>query len=563
MSYCLNPDCQKPQNPSDAKFCQSCASSLLLGERYRAIEPLGTGGFGRTFLGVDEFKPSQPRCAIKQFFPQDRGFITSVKAKELFHQEAVRLDVLGIHPQIPELLAHFEQAEHQYLVQEFIEGRNLAQELADEGPFNESKIRHLLSDLLPVLQFVHSHQIIHRDIKPQNIIRRRTPNPQPPGQLVLVDFGAAKFLDTASLERTATLIGSAAYTAPEQLMGKAVFASDIYSLGVTCTHLLTQVSPFDLFDSRQGTWVWRDYLRQLISPQLGDILDKMLETAINRRYLSAAQVLKALNAQPVKPRMAPVAHPPAPTAPVTPPTPVPAAPAVAQPAPAQTPNLPSPPITHRLAEIQKALQDALAPYSLKVQVNLAKTHLTIVINRAKDTPVNYARVSKIIATQLTALQLTGVNKIKAFGRINNQSDPEWHKRFKITPSPQPGRAVMAASGVAKKHLTIMQSQLKSKNKNFWQDVLMFLMAWFIFNNIVIYSYLNSLVISCCFLIVKQALEQYKEIRTDRLFRELGIASLLVGVCNVKMVRTDIFGILWACLFVALPFLYVKDTSGEN
>ncbi|WP_017715530.1 serine/threonine-protein kinase [Kamptonema formosum] len=558
MSYCLNPDCQKPQNPSDAKFCQNCGAKLLLGERYRATEPLGTGGFGRTFLGVDYFKPSQPRCAIKQFFPQDRGFVTSVKAKELFNREAVRLDVLGKHPQIPELLAHFEQDEHHYLVQEFIEGRNLAQELADEGPFNETKIRHLLSDLLPVLQFVHSHQVIHRDIKPQNIIRRRTPTPQTPGNLAIVDFGAAKFLDTASLERTATLIGSPAYTAPEQLMGKAIFASDIYSLGVTCTHLLTQVSPFDLFDSRQGTWVWRDYLRQLISPQLADILDKMLETAINRRYLSAAQVLKALNAQPVKARTAPVAHPPAPTAPQPPPAPVPVAPAAPQPAPPQTPNLPSPPIAHRLAEIQKALQDALTPYSLKVQVNLAKTHLTIVINRAENTPVNYARVSRIVATQLTALRLTGVRQIKAFGRIKNQSAPEWQKRFKITPLPENSSALVPA---AKKIQAGRQKLLQLKNKTLWEDAIMFLMALFLFNKIVLYSPVCALAVSSGFLIVKEAVGHYKEIRTDQLFRELGIASALVGVLNVKMVVTDVFGILWACLFVALPFLYVKNNFG--
>lgn len=201
MSYCLNPNCQKASsNPDREQFCQNCGSKLLLKERYRAIKLIGQGGFGRTFLAVDEDKPSKPRCAIKQFFPQAQGTNNSQKAAELFEQEAVRLDDLGKHPQIPELLAYFTQDERQYLVQEFIEGQNLAEALAAEGTFKETQIRSLLSSLLPVLDFIHSHNIIHRDIKPENIIRRHD------GQVVLVDFGAAKFATGTALARTGTVI---------------------------------------------------------------------------------------------------------------------------------------------------------------------------------------------------------------------------------------------------------------------------------------------------------------------------------------------------------------------
>ncbi len=290
MSYCLNPHCQKPQNPRDIKFCLTCGSKLLLKERYRAIKPIGQGGFGITFLAVDEDKPSKPRCVIKQFFSQAQGTNTVQKAVELFNQEAVRLDELGLHPQIPELLAYFTQDDRQYLVQEFIDGQNLAQELQQQGAFNETQIRQLLNDLLPVLQFVHEHQVIHRDIKPENIIRRTSDR-----QLVLVDFGASKFATGTALLRTGTSIGSPEYVAPEQLRGKAVFSSDIYSLGATCIHLLTQVSPFDLYDISEDAWVWRQYLRSPISDSVGRILDKMLESAINRRYQSASEVLKDLN----------------------------------------------------------------------------------------------------------------------------------------------------------------------------------------------------------------------------------------------------------------------------
>ena len=85
---------------------------MLLGDRYRAIKQIGQGGFGRTFLAVDEYKPSKPYCVIKQFFPQDASF---PKAKPLFQQEAVLQESLGKHPQIPELLAHFEQDERKVL----------------------------------------------------------------------------------------------------------------------------------------------------------------------------------------------------------------------------------------------------------------------------------------------------------------------------------------------------------------------------------------------------------------------------------------------------------------
>ena len=302
MSYCLNPACQNPQNADSTQFCLSCGSKLLLRERYRAIKPLGRGGFGRTLLAVDEDKPSKPRCAIKQFFPLSQGTSSSEKAAELFNREAVRLDELGKHPQIPELLAHFQQERYQYLVQEFIEGQNLQEELARTGPFSESQILSLLKDLLPVLQFVHDRSVIHRDIKPPNIIRRRisqTPiiytYPTLTGELVLVDFGAAKVVE--GLRETGTVIGSPEFVAPEQIRGQAVYASDLYSLGVTCIYLLTQISPFDLFDINQDAWVWRDFVKVPIDPKLSRILDKMIEPSLSRRYKSVAEVLKDLQPQ--------------------------------------------------------------------------------------------------------------------------------------------------------------------------------------------------------------------------------------------------------------------------
>ncbi|WP_017317678.1 serine/threonine-protein kinase [Mastigocladopsis repens] len=294
MSYCLNPNCPKPLNTNDGNFCLTCGSKLLLKERYRAIKPIGQGGFGRTFLAVDEDKPSKPRCVIKQFYPQAQGTSTVQKAVELFTQEAMRLDELGKHPQIPELLAYFTQDDRQYLVQEFIDGLNLAQELEQKGAFNESQIRELLNDLLPVLQFCHARQVIHRDIKPENIIRR-TNSQSTNGDLVLVDFGAAKEATYTALNRTGTSIGSPEYVAPEQMRGRAIFASDVYSLGVTCVHLLTQLSPFDLYDINNDAWIWRQYLTSQVSNELSGILDKMLESIPVRRYQTVDEVFQNLN----------------------------------------------------------------------------------------------------------------------------------------------------------------------------------------------------------------------------------------------------------------------------
>lgn len=309
MSYCLVPACSHSQNPDDATHCQRCGAALVLGDRYRAVKLLGWGGFGRTFLAIDlainltidqsilhpstlqsTFKAAPTSyCVIKQFFPPIQPPTHLEKAAHLFDQEAAQLAQLGQHPSIPKFLAHFKHETGQYLIQSYIDGQTLAQELEQTGRFDDAQIRQILSDLLPVLQFIHDRQVIHRDIKPANIIRQRHN-----GQLVLVDFGASKFATHDNLAKTGTTIGSAGFAAPEQLAGKATFASDIYSLGVTCLHLLTQIDPFDLYSFMEGKWIWREYLQKPVDQGLGIILDRMVVTALNQRYASAAHVLHDL-----------------------------------------------------------------------------------------------------------------------------------------------------------------------------------------------------------------------------------------------------------------------------
>ena len=296
MSYCLNPNCLSPRNPDDAECCHWCKTRLLLNDRYRPLDPIGGGGFGRTFKARDEYKPSKPNCVIKQFhgkgFPDDPA-----KAEELFNREAELQEKLGKHSQIPELLALCPQDNYLYLVQEFIDGRNLNQELKEERTFSEDKVWRLLQDLLPVLQFVHDHQVIHRDIKPDNIVRHSTNN-----GLFLVDFGIAKLATEAIPAKTGTVFGSDGYKAPEQLEGKPRFASDLYSLGATCYHLLTYADPSRLLYS----WIdWQKELRDKlenrdISEELIEVLTKLLQPDISQRYQSTEEVLKDLNLEPTE-----------------------------------------------------------------------------------------------------------------------------------------------------------------------------------------------------------------------------------------------------------------------
>jgi serine/threonine protein kinase len=289
MCYCLNPVCQHPQNPNHLKSCQNCGASLLLRQRYQALRPIGQGGFGRTFLAVDLAQDLKPRCVIKQFFPQQQGTDNREKASELFRQEADRLAELGNHPHIPTLLDALEQADYQYLIQEFIEGQNLAQELQAGVTYSQKQVVPLLETLLETVAFMHTHHVIHRDIKPANIIHTTD------DRFVLVDLGAAKVATGTALAQTGTVIGSAEYVAPEQLRGKAIFASDLYSLGVTCVTLLTGMSPFDLYDTIAGSWSWRNYLRQPVSERFGRILDRLIATPTGQRYAAADLALRDLS----------------------------------------------------------------------------------------------------------------------------------------------------------------------------------------------------------------------------------------------------------------------------
>ncbi len=309
MSYCFNPTCVHPENLTHTSFCQACNSQLLLRERYRALEPLGRGGFGATFLSRNEANPQGNLCVVKQLRPAATSRNQLKMARELFEREARTLKQVGSHPQVPELLESFVENEEFYLVQEYIEGETLRQEVERRGPFDESEVRTFLLEILPVLAFIHQQRVIHRDLKPANLIRRKRDS-----KLVLIDFGAVKHqvgqtvlmsgeatgTENSESDRTALTafaVGTPGFAPPEQMALRPVYASDVYALGMTCLYLLTGRSPKHLeHDPSTGELLWQSQVS--LSPDFSAILKKMLEDAVRQRYRAATDVLRDLNLAP-------------------------------------------------------------------------------------------------------------------------------------------------------------------------------------------------------------------------------------------------------------------------
>ena len=287
-NYCVNPKCNHPKNNNSEKYCQNCGFSLVLAQRYKAIKPIAQGGFGKTFLAIDYLLPSHPFCVIKQLYFQNYNDENNQKIIELFEQEAQHLEELGKHSQIPNLLAHFKQEGELYLVQEYIKGTSLSEEVWQGGKEPEKRIWQILTDILPILQYIHDHQVIHRDIKPDNIMRREDDQ-----RLVLIDFGVSRLFTQTALIGGATIIGTPEFMAPETTRGKVLPASDIYSLGVSCIRLLTQESTTDLFDIMEEKWHWREAIPSgvYITHRLGKIIDKLINPSLRDRYQYANEVL--------------------------------------------------------------------------------------------------------------------------------------------------------------------------------------------------------------------------------------------------------------------------------
>jgi CHASE2 domain-containing sensor protein len=267
---------------------------ILLGGRYKIIRLLGYGGFGQTYLAEDTQHSAAFYCVVKHFHPTSQDASTLQVARRLFHTEAEILRRLGKHDQIPALIDFFEEGDDFYLVEEFIEGITLSQEIRDRGRLTEEEVIDLLRDVLSLLDFVHTHNVIHRDIKPSNLIRRKED-----GKIGLIDFGAVKELQTQLLGESGHTsftvgIGTQGYTPSEQLAGSPRFCSDIYALGVTAIQALTGLQPAQLdLDPDTSELVWQGNAE--VSLGLSFVLDNMVRYHFSQRYQSAKEVLRALD----------------------------------------------------------------------------------------------------------------------------------------------------------------------------------------------------------------------------------------------------------------------------
>ncbi|WP_414589365.1 protein kinase domain-containing protein [Scytonema sp. PCC 10023] len=292
----------------------------LLNNRYRILRTLGGGGFGETFLAEDTQMPSLRRCVIKQLKPIEDNLQIYQLVQQRFQREAAILEDLGEgSTQIPRLYAYFSENGQFYLVQEYIEGQTLASKLQEQGLMGESAVKEILTSILPVLEYVHSKGIVHRDIKPDNILIRHAD-----GKPVLIDFGAVKetvgTLISSSLNSTQSIvIGTPGFMASEQSVGRPMFASDIYSLALTAIYLLTGKTPQELTaDPATGTLVWRQYALN-ITPSFATVLDQAIQFHARDRFASAREMLQALylGTTPVTPTV-PIVRPISPPSPIVP-----------------------------------------------------------------------------------------------------------------------------------------------------------------------------------------------------------------------------------------------------
>ena len=267
-------------------------NAVLINNRYRILETLGRGGFGETYLVEDLHLPSGRKCVLKQLKPIVQESSIPLWMKERFQREAAILEELGAaSSQIPELYAYFSENQQFYLVQEWIKGETLAQKWQREGNLTGEQVKQILTQILPVLDFVHSRKIVHRDIKPENIILQSSNLP------VLIDFGALKEAVATTVHNSSNVsaaIGTPGYMASEQAAGRPLYSSDLYSLGLTAIFLLTGKTPQELdIDPQTGEIIWQQYAKD-VEPSLVKIIDRAVRFHPRDRFSGAKQMLFAL-----------------------------------------------------------------------------------------------------------------------------------------------------------------------------------------------------------------------------------------------------------------------------
>jgi serine/threonine protein kinase len=264
---------------------------------YPIIKELGNGGFGKTYLATNTLLPARPYCVIKQLKPViGNDPVLQQLIQDRFEKEATILEGLGdgSNGMIPRLYAYFVEQGEFYLSQEYIDGQTLNDRVRTQGLFTEQQVRDLLKNILPTLTYVHSRGIVHRDIKPDNIMLRQRDN-----QPILIDFGAVKETMSTMMRNSGNstrsiVIGTPGFMPMEQMSGRPMYPSDIYSLGLTAIYVLTGKMPEEIeSDPSTGDINWQPYA-QNISTQLIDVLNKAIQPSAKDRYPNAQAMLDAL-----------------------------------------------------------------------------------------------------------------------------------------------------------------------------------------------------------------------------------------------------------------------------
>ena len=260
--------------------------STLLNNRYRTLQVLGSGMSGKTYLAEDTHLPSNRRCVIKQLRPPSDTAAYKI-IKERFQREAVILERLcKATDKIPTLQAYFAEGQDFYLVQDWIEGKSLAQRVQETGPFSAEQVKKFLTRVLPVLDYVHAQGIVHRDLKPENIMLRDRDD-----QPMLIDFGAVK--EVVAEASSTIIIGSPGFMPPEQANGQPVFASDIYSLGLTAAYLLTGKRPQELSVLNISDQLAKESNDEAAIPII-TVISKATRLHPQERYQTAHEMLDAI-----------------------------------------------------------------------------------------------------------------------------------------------------------------------------------------------------------------------------------------------------------------------------
>lgn len=295
-------------------------SKRLLKDRFEVIRKLGKGGFGTTYLAQDVSMTPPLPCVIKQLkykiqpnhspehisgqtvSSQSKTALAAERIKRRFQQETRAMARLGRHNQIPCLLEHFTDSNQFYLVQEYISGHTLSQEISRSGPQSERQVKQFLKEMIPIIRYIHRQNLLHLDIKPANIMRRKADQ-----KLVLIDFGAVRRYPTEAQsgklssnlsgnlsKKTERGCGTIGFSPSEQLAGQPTTASDIYALGITCLYLLTKISPLDLAASPQGQNLrWQESVN--ISDHFACVLSKMLHFEADHRFQNTYELERAMN----------------------------------------------------------------------------------------------------------------------------------------------------------------------------------------------------------------------------------------------------------------------------